>query len=117
MANAISRNRHFSSAMASATLKASAASGGASVVAYLDRGLDDLDSWTGAELAAGISRAIKTPGLHVLEVLVAFTSTSPQTCSISVDLVGSDGTAQNRRLSLSGAREDLRRVCFYVPVI
>lgn len=111
----ISQNRIYSPALGPAEISAETSGSGYTAVAFLDRGLSDLDAF--GDLSEGISRKIRSKGFHILEVIVAFKSKATSTCTISSKLVGSDLASQSRSVSVSGKSDDVARVCFHAPII
>ena len=114
----ISRNRHFDSAKAPATISATASGSGFAISAFLDLELEDVKGFGAEKLLSddGITKTLNAKGTHVLEFVVAFTSKSEATCSIQCKFSGSDGSTQSRSVSVNGKAEDIARVSFHAPV-
>lgn len=114
----ISRNRMFSPAPAAATISAKVTGSGFTVVAFLDRQLEDVKAWPEDKLRSpkGISRQITVRDTHVLEFIVAFKSPGESTADISCQLVGADTVSQSRSMSVNGSNQTIARVSFHAPL-
>jgi hypothetical protein len=115
----ISINRFFDPAFATATLSAATTGSGFTSVAFLDKGLSDFGAFSSSDLLddAGASRRLTAPGFHILEFIVAFTSTKSSDCVIDCELVGKDKAQQSKSVTVSGKRGDIARVSFHAPII
>lgn len=115
----ISRNRFFASAAAPATISGKVAGTGFTVVAFLDRELEDVKSWPSDKLRSpeGVSRKLEAKVTHVLEFIVAFTSMADSTAEIACTLVGADEIRQVRTSSVTGRKETIARVSFHAPLV
>jgi hypothetical protein len=114
----ISRNRFFDPVGKPATISAQVAGTGFTIVAFLDRELDDVKTFPESKIlsATGISSTIEKNGTHILEFIVAFRSKADKTCDITCQLTGSSGPTQKLRASVTAKADDIARVCFHAPI-
>jgi hypothetical protein len=114
----ISRNKFFDAVDAPANISAQVTGTGFTVVAFLDKELDDEKTFSQAKIlgAAGITHPVEGKGTHVLEFIVAFRSKTDKTCDIACQFVGASGEVQKLRSSITAKAEDIARICFHAPV-